>query len=111
MDMAKEYHPSNTFIGIDILSIFPNDENSHLPNAEIMEYNVNYYNPGPITLNRNEGIDPETTTNLIPQMMQSEQSLLDFNKQDIKSLSDRSLGWKLSLTKEEVKDIITSIIK
>ncbi|RIA80892.1 hypothetical protein C1645_837886 [Glomus cerebriforme] len=82
---------TNTFIGIAILSIFPN-ENSHLSNTgfiqcnlineipfpdsafdfvferfivysnfsnfnvlkpgdylEIMEYNVNYYNPGPIT--------------------------------------------------------------
>ncbi|RIA96674.1 S-adenosyl-L-methionine-dependent methyltransferase [Glomus cerebriforme] len=191
LDMAKEYHPSNTFIGIDILSIFPN-ENSRLPNTgfiqcdlingipfpdstfdfvferfivcsnfsnfqwnylfsemirvlkpggylEIMEYNVNYYNPGPITLNRNaqvfkylnsKGIDPETTINLIPQMMQSESSLSDFNRQDKvcpigrwggelgmmmlnsyeTTQKDLNKQFQPGLTKEELEDLITSII-
>ncbi|CAB4377447.1 unnamed protein product [Rhizophagus irregularis] len=142
LDMAKEYHPTNIYIGIDILPILP-DENSRLSNTgfiqcdlldgipfpdstfdfvcerfliypdltdsqwkylfseikrvlkpggylEIMEYRIGYDNPGPITQNRNDqvfrylnskGIDPETTINSIPQMLQSS-SFSDFHKQD-----------------------------
>ncbi|GBB84446.1 hypothetical protein RclHR1_11000002 [Rhizophagus clarus] len=143
LDMAREYHPSNIYVGIDVSSILP-DENSRLPNTgfiqcdllngipfpdstfdfvcerftiypdltysqwkylfsemkrvlkpggylEIMEYRVDYDNPGPITQNRNDqvlkylnskGIDPETTINSIPHMLQSSTSLSDFHKQD-----------------------------
>ncbi len=46
LDVAREYHPSNTYVGIDVLPIFP-DESLRLPNTGFIQCDFLYGIPFP----------------------------------------------------------------